>query len=50
MSEPFLHSLFSLEGKVAVVTGGSGSWVRQWRKVWRKPVRASPFLPDGSNR
>jgi NADP-dependent 3-hydroxy acid dehydrogenase YdfG len=24
MSEPFLHSLFSLEGKVAVVTGGSG--------------------------
>ncbi len=25
MSEPFLHSLFSLEGKVAVVTGGSGA-------------------------
>jgi NAD(P)-dependent dehydrogenase (short-subunit alcohol dehydrogenase family) len=25
MSEPFLHSLFSLEGKVAVVTSGSGA-------------------------
>ncbi|MGQ9547923.1 MAG: SDR family oxidoreductase [Roseiflexus sp.] len=25
MSEPFLRSLFSLEGKVAVVTGGSGA-------------------------
>ncbi|PMP88529.1 MAG: D-mannonate oxidoreductase, partial [Roseiflexus castenholzii] len=25
MSEPFLRSLFGLEGKVAVVTGGSGA-------------------------
>jgi NAD(P)-dependent dehydrogenase (short-subunit alcohol dehydrogenase family) len=38
------------KGKLPWSPAGAVRWVRQWRKVWRKLVRASPFLPGGSNR